>query len=56
MDFTVIKYSGQCSFTVKKWTIDILIFTETHRQRVNDPCIVDYIKTVNNGGLKIFSG
>ena len=41
MDFTVIKYSGQGSFKVKKGTIDKLIFTENHRHlpiaSVNDP-------------------
>ena len=42
MDFTAIKYSGQGSFTVKKGTIDkLLFFTENHRHlpiaSVNDP-------------------
>ena len=32
MDFTVIKYSGQGSFKVKKGTIDkLLFFTKDHR-------------------------
>ena len=51
MDFTVIKYSGQGSITVKKRTIDKLIFfTESHRHlpiaSVNDPLhlnIVNYL-------------
>ena len=42
MDFTVIKYSGQGSFKVKKGTIDkLLFFTENHKHlpitSVNDP-------------------
>ena len=42
MDFTVIKYSGQGSFKVKKATIDnFLFFTGNHRhlpiESVNDP-------------------
>ena len=37
MDFTVIKYSGQGSFTVKKGTIDKLLFLLKTIASVNDP-------------------
>ena len=50
MDFTVIKFSGQGSFKVKKGTIDkLLFFSENHRHlpitSVNDPSNVPKISS-----------
>ena len=52
MDFTVIKFSGQGSFKVKKGTIDkLLFFSENHRHlpitstSVNDPSNVPIISS-----------